>query len=58
VPASPDQATPDGTRIAAALVPRCLSPRAVFRMVAFNPMADAANTTADTNPQPEQFEEQ
>jgi CRISPR-associated protein Csx17 len=39
VPAPPARATPDGTRIAAALVPRCLSPRAVLRLIAFDPAA-------------------
>jgi CRISPR-associated protein Csx17 len=40
VPAPPVQATPDGTRIAAALVPRCLNPRAVLRMISFDPAAE------------------
>ncbi|MGH3246598.1 MAG: type I-G CRISPR-associated protein Cas8g1/Csx17 [Trebonia sp.] len=43
VPAPPIHATSDGTGIAAALVPRCLAPKAVLRMIAF-----------DTNHQPEQ----
>ena len=57
-PAPPDHATPDGARIAAALVPRCRAPRAVLRMIAFDPAADARTTQgSDANPQPEQFEE-
>lgn len=35
VPAPPQQAIGDGTRIAAALVPRCLRPRDVLSMIAF-----------------------
>ena len=58
VPAPPVQAMPNGTRIAAALVPRCLSPQAVLRMIAFDPAAED-NTTRrpaqqdqqDANPQ-------
>ena len=62
VPAPPARATPDGTRIAAALVPRCLNPRAVLQMIAFNPAAgqDTARRPAQeiqgTN-NPEQPEE-
>ncbi len=37
VPSPPSHVAPDGTRIAAALVPRCLNPRAVLRMIAFTP---------------------
>ena len=63
VPAPPVQATPDGTRIAAALVPRCLSPRAVLRMIAFDPAAEdtitrrpAEQEKHDANPeQPEEL---
>jgi CRISPR-associated protein Csx17 len=36
VDAPPPEATADGTQIAAALVPRCLHPQAVFRLIAFN----------------------
>lgn len=61
VPAPPEHATPDGTRIAAALVARCLAPRSVLRMIAFDPAdADADTGTTqgpDDNPQPEQSEE-
>jgi hypothetical protein len=35
VPAPPEQATDDGVRIAAALVPRCLHPKAVLNTIAF-----------------------
>jgi CRISPR-associated protein Csx17 len=63
VPAPPDEAIPAraGIRIAAALVPRCLDPQAVLRMIAFNPDTEGG-TREDTakqsvNPQPEQFEE-
>jgi CRISPR-associated protein Csx17 len=64
VPAPPDYAIPAraGIRIAAALVPRCLNPWAVLRMVAFDPDTDD-ETREDTiersalNPQPEQSEE-
>ena len=37
-----------GIRIAAALVPRCLNPRAVLRMIAFDPEADG-RTRADVS---------
>lgn len=61
VPAPPVQATPDGTRIAAALVPRCLSPRAVLRMIAFDPAAEDNITRPaeqeEQDPDPEQPEE-
>jgi len=42
VPAPPGQANSDGTRIAAALVPRCLAPKAVLRMIAYytNPQTE------------------
>ena len=43
VEAPPEQATAaDGTRIAAALVPRCLRPQAVLRLIAFetNPLSE------------------
>jgi hypothetical protein len=64
VPAPPHDAIPAraGVRIAAALVPRCLNPRAVLRMIAFDPDADGG-TRADTpnepdaNLQPEQSQE-
>jgi CRISPR-associated protein Csx17 len=63
VPAPPARATPDGTRIAAALVPRCLSPQAVLRMIAFDPAAEdnvlrrpAELKELDANPeQPEEL---
>jgi CRISPR-associated protein Csx17 len=63
VPAPPFQATSDGIRIAAALVPRCLSPRAVLRMIAFDPADDdsitrrlAEQEKQDANPeQPEEL---
>ena len=64
VPAPPDYAIPAraGIRIAAALVPRCLNPRAVLRMVAFDPDTDDETReytveTSAPNPQPEQSEE-
>lgn len=63
VPAPPDGAIPArvGIRIAAALVPRCLNPQAVLRMIAFNPDTDGGNREGSTeesaNPQPEQPEE-
>jgi CRISPR-associated protein Csx17 len=58
VPAPPEHATPDGARIAAALVPRCRAPRSVLRMIAFDPAADADTTQgSDVDPQPEQSEE-
>ena len=60
VPEAPYCAIPDrvGIRIAAALVPRCLNPRAVLRMIAFDPTADADTTQgSDANPQSKQSEE-
>jgi CRISPR-associated protein Csx17 len=64
VPAPPDYAIPAraGVRIAAALVPRCLNPRAVLRMIAFDRDADGGTredtpNELDANPQPEQSEE-
>lgn len=64
VPAPPDNAIPAraGIRIAAALVPRCLNPRAALRMVAFDPDTDEAIREdaieeSDANPQPEQSEQ-
>lgn len=57
-PAPPDHAVPDGTRIAAALVPRCLNPRGVLRMIAFEASADPAASDTDTDPQSDQPEEQ
>ena len=64
VPEPPDYAIPAraGIRIAAALVPRCLNPRAVLRMVAFDPDTDGGTREdtikeSDANPQPEQSEE-
>jgi CRISPR-associated protein Csx17 len=53
VPAPPVQTTPDGTRIAVALVSRCLSPWAVLRMIAFDPAAED-NTTRRPAEQEEQ----
>lgn len=53
VPRPPAPVTPDGTRIAAALVPRCLAPKSVLRMIAFAP--DTEDEAQDTNP--EQSEE-
>jgi CRISPR-associated protein Csx17 len=64
VPEPPDYAIPAraGIRIAAALVPRCLNPRAVLRMIAFDPVSDGRTrgdtiNESDANPQPEQSEE-
>jgi CRISPR-associated protein Csx17 len=60
VPEPPDYAIPDrvGIRIAAALVPRCLNPRAVLRMIAFDPTADPDTTQgSDANPPSKQSEE-
>ena len=63
VPAPPDCAIPAraGIRIAAALVPRCLHPQAVLRMVAFNRDAEGGTpedtTEQSVNPQPGQPEE-
>lgn len=61
-PAPPAQATPDGARIAAALVPRCLNPRQALRVIAFDPAAedDTARRPAGQEEQgasPEQSEE-
>lgn len=64
-PAPPGEITPDGVRIAAALVPRCLNPRAVLRMIAFTAAedsstredADGATSQPDVTTQPEQPEE-
>jgi CRISPR-associated protein Csx17 len=63
VPPPPDRVVPDGTRIAAALVPRCLSPTAVLRMVAFteDQKEDAVRSSAEQEVEatnPEQSEEQ
>jgi CRISPR-associated protein Csx17 len=64
VPEPPDYAIPPraGILIAAALVPRCLNPRAVLRMVAFDPDSDVGTredtiNEPDANPQPKQPEE-
>jgi CRISPR-associated protein Csx17 len=64
VPEPPECAIPAraGIRIAAALVPRCLSPQAALRMIAFDPDADGgtredARQEPDTNPQPVPSEE-
>lgn len=43
-PGPPVRATADGARIAAALVARCLNPRAVLRMIAFDPAAEDDTT--------------
>jgi CRISPR-associated protein Csx17 len=63
-PAPPDYAIPSraGVRIAAALVPRCLNPRAALRMIAFGPDADGGTgedsfRETDANPQPALSEE-
>jgi CRISPR-associated protein Csx17 len=62
-PAPPDEAIPArvGIRIAAALVPRCLDPQAVLRMLAFSPDTEGGtsedSTKRSVNPQPELSEE-
>lgn len=49
VPVTPDQLPPDGSCLAAALVPRCLAAISVLRMVAFNTAGpDAATREAKT----------
>jgi CRISPR-associated protein Csx17 len=59
VSAPPDPLIPDGIHLAAALVPRCLAPVSVLRMVAFDTTAADAGTgeEEDTNPQLELSEE-
>jgi len=58
VTAPPDGLTPDGIRLAAALVPRCLAPIPVLRMAAFETATDTTPEDENTSPQPELLEEQ
>jgi CRISPR-associated protein Csx17 len=58
VSAPPDHAVPDGRRIAAAMVPRCLNPQAALRMIAFEASTDQTANDADTHPVSDQPEEQ
>jgi CRISPR-associated protein Csx17 len=50
VPAPPHQAVPDGARIAAAVVARCMNAVAVLRMIALEPSAEQDADDADPNP--------
>jgi len=55
-PAPPVRATPNGISIAAALVPRCLAPRSVLRMIAFDPQS--AGAAPEDIHQPQETEDQ